>query len=103
MPIQSKLPNLTPSSERLKKIIKLISGGYSLKPDIPDGLVTVYPWDSEVSEWVMTAPRGKGDFDFTARVVRKLLRLEIHCGVPPLRHASNTFDNYGARAAGKDR
>lgn len=74
MPLKSKLPSLTPASERLKKSITLISHGYSLKPEIQDGVITVYPWDSEVSQWVISAERGSNDYDFIIRVAKKLLR-----------------------------
>lgn len=73
--LKTKLTDLTPSSERLKQTIILISKGYSLKPEVIDGKITVYPWDSEISEWVMAAERGKTNLEFTVKVVRKLLRM----------------------------
>jgi len=68
---------MTPSVERLKTTIKLPSGGYSLKPDIPDGNITIWPWDSEVSNWFLSMTRqgGSARTDVPVQVVRKLTRL----------------------------
>jgi hypothetical protein len=77
MALKTNLSSLTPSVERLKTAISLPSRGYSLRPELPDGLLTVYPWDSEVSAWFLELARtgGKQDTDFSAQVVRKLTRL----------------------------
>lgn len=77
MPIKSKLPTLAPATERLKKTIELISGGYSLQPEIKNGMLTIYPWDSEVSQWAIDATNnsGRDNYDFSARVVQRLTRL----------------------------
>lgn len=52
MPIRTNLKDLAPSSERFKKEIALLSGGYSAPTLFPGGKVTVYPWDTEVSAWL---------------------------------------------------
>ncbi len=75
MSIRTKLPDLTPASERLKREIDLISGGYSVAPDVVNGKLTVYPWDSEVSEWIISRKAGGTDADFTAQVLMKVTRL----------------------------
>lgn len=74
MPINTKLTSLVPASERLKKTITLISGGYSLHPEVKDGQLTIYPWDSEVSEWVASSSRAQDPL-FSATLVQKLTRL----------------------------
>lgn len=74
MPLNTKLTSLVPASERLKKTITLISGGYSLQPEIKDGQLTVYPWDSEISEWVASSSRAQDPL-FSATLVQKLTRL----------------------------
>lgn len=74
MALKTNLQSLVPSSERLKKQIKLLSGGYSLKPEIQDGRITVYPWDTEISEWVV-GEADNNSHNFAACVVQKLTRL----------------------------
>ncbi len=75
MPIKTKLTTLTPSTERLKTTIQLISGGYSIREASPDGKLTVFPWDSEVSQWVIDTTNQDND-QFAARVVSRLTRLD---------------------------
>lgn len=73
MPIKTSLPSLTPATERLKTTLTLISRGYSLPPEAaPGGAIMVYPWDAEVSEWVVESSEDAG---FSARVVGRLTRL----------------------------
>lgn len=74
MALNTRLPSLVPTSERLKQRVELISRGYSLKPEIPDGHITVYPWDSEISDWVVTATSAQ-DKLFSVEIVQKLTRL----------------------------
>jgi len=52
MPIKTNLKSLTPASERFKKEIPLLSGGYSAPELFPNGTVVVHPWDTEVSAWL---------------------------------------------------
>lgn len=72
--IKSNLPSLVPSSERLKQTIQLISKGYALKPELAVGQLTVYPWDEEISDWMITSSRAQDPL-FTVAVVQKLTRL----------------------------
>ncbi len=74
MPLNTKLTSLVPASERLKKTITLISGGYSLQPEVQGGQLTIYPWDSEISEWVASSSRAQDPL-FSATIVQKLTRL----------------------------
>ena len=53
MAIKTNLTSLEPARERLKRTIKLISGGYYAKDKIKDGQLTVYPWDTSVDSWMM--------------------------------------------------
>lgn len=76
MPIQTKLKTLAPSTERLKTTITLISKGYSVRSALPEGELVVYPWDSEISEWLVNrASKTKDDMTLSADVVAKLTRL----------------------------
>lgn len=50
MALKSNLTNLAPSRERLKRQIKLLSGGYVSRTAFPDGMITVYPWDTMIDE-----------------------------------------------------
>jgi len=52
MPISTNLTSLEPAADRLKKSIKLLSCGYSVKNICPGGEIDVYPWDSEVSAFM---------------------------------------------------
>jgi len=53
MAIKTNLTSLEPRRERLKRVIKLISGGYYAKDKLKDGELTVYPWDTTVDAWMM--------------------------------------------------
>lgn len=78
MPIKTTLPSLAPATERFKTTLNLISRGYSLPKDlVPNGAITVYPWDTEISEWIVDASATvqRDDAGFSARVVGKLTRL----------------------------
>ena len=44
---------MQPRREAYKRSIPLISGGYYAKAAFPDGLITVYPWDSRTDEWFL--------------------------------------------------
>ncbi len=77
MPIKTKLTSMVPAVERLKTTVSLISGGYSIRDVCPDGKLTVYPWDAEVSEWIVESQATKrDDAGFSALVVQKLTRLD---------------------------
>lgn len=52
MALQTKLTNMTPVRDRLKLRTKLVSGGYSVRDILPDGSITVLPWETTVSEWL---------------------------------------------------
>ena len=69
MPIKTNLKTLAPAVERLKTQIKLISGGFSVRNMLPDGQLVVYPWDSEVSDWLVSrATKGGDDTSLSAEV-----------------------------------
>ena len=52
MPLRTNLKSLEPSRERLKKVVTLLSKGYSAPELFPGGALTIYPWDTEVSSWL---------------------------------------------------
>ena len=58
MALKSNLPSLTPAREKFKRDVKLLSGGFSAPDAFPDGMITVYPWDSNVDDWLMERSKG---------------------------------------------
>ncbi len=62
MSIQTNLKDLTPRRDKFKKVITLLSGGFSSRSSFPEGEITVYPWDSSVDAWFQDrAQKGKQD------------------------------------------
>lgn len=57
MAIKTKMQSLLPRREQYKKVITLMSHGYSNPTAWPDGLLTVYPWDSEMDAYLLDASR----------------------------------------------
>jgi len=57
MPIKTNLRDLNPSRDRYIRSIQLISGGHFNGAAFPDGMITVYPWDFNVDEWLTTRIR----------------------------------------------
>ncbi len=53
MPIKTNLKDLTPSRERLKVTMPLLSHGYTAPKSFPKGEITVYPWDNFVDDKLM--------------------------------------------------
>jgi hypothetical protein len=76
MPIVSKLSSMQNAAERLKRVIMLPSSGYSIRSYSVDGTITVYPWDSEVSEWMLeqSSERRGSSFSFMASVAGRVTR-----------------------------
>jgi hypothetical protein len=63
--IKSNLGDMRPRREKFKKEITLVSGGYVNRTAFPLGKITVYPWDSGMSEWMdeqqkITQPNERG-------------------------------------------
>lgn len=59
MALKSNMTGLVSAREKFKREIVLLSHGYSCPEAFPDGLCTIYPWDTTVDEWLM-ARRKKG-------------------------------------------
>lgn len=57
MPIKTNLSIDIPSREKFKQRIRLISAGSCHPTAFPQGEITIYPWDIQVDDWVVT--RGK--------------------------------------------
>lgn len=52
MAFQSKLKSLVPRRTQFQTKIKMLSGGYA-KPDaFPNGEITIYPWDTNIDDWL---------------------------------------------------
>lgn len=75
MAIKTNLTSLEPSRDRLKRSIKLISGGYYAKDKLPGGQLTVYPWDTSVDAWMMEQFRHGPRPTILWEVVAKLCQL----------------------------
>jgi hypothetical protein len=58
VPIKTNLTIDIPAREKFKQRIRLVSGGACHPTAFPNGEVTVYPWDVQVDDWVLT----KGKF-----------------------------------------
>ena len=52
MAINTNLPTLASRRENYKQVVQLLSGGYVDRNAFPDGMVTVYPWDTQIDEWL---------------------------------------------------
>lgn len=57
MAIKTNLKNLTPRRQAFKRVITLPSHGYSCPQAWPEGQITVYPWDSEIDEFLLESAR----------------------------------------------
>jgi len=76
MPLKTNLKNLTPSRVQYSREIHLLSGGYSCPTAFPEGKITIYPWDSQVADWIIeqrkkaTSPR-----EITRGLISQLVNL----------------------------
>lgn len=72
MPIKSNITDKRPRSEKYRRTIKLISGGYACPSAFPNGDIVVLPWDSSTDHWLTEqANANKGDrilFDLMAKL-----------------------------------
>lgn len=72
MAFTTRMKSMEPRRTQYARVITLVSGGY-IKPDsFPGGQIRVYPWDSEVDDWLAKRAK-KGDpegllFDLCAHV-----------------------------------
>ena len=57
VPIKTNLTDLRPSRGRYTRQIKLLSGGQINGDNFPDGMITVFPWDNSVDEWIASRVR----------------------------------------------
>lgn len=62
MAIKSHISTTIPTRDRFKREITLISKGYAAPAAFPDGKITVFPWDIQISEWLQKRAR-KGNAD----------------------------------------
>lgn len=60
MAIKTNLKSMVPRRQAFKKLITLPSHGFSNPIAWPDGQIYVYPWDSEVDEFLLAAARKSG-------------------------------------------
>lgn len=57
MAIKSNVKSFVPARQAFKQEITLLSHGFANPEAFPDGLITVYPWDSEIDEWIQQRVR----------------------------------------------
>jgi len=57
MPIKTNMKSLTPRRQAFKREITLLSHGFSNRTAWPGGKIVVYPWDSEVDEYLIEQSR----------------------------------------------
>jgi hypothetical protein len=73
MAIKSNIDSTRSSREQYKREVTLLSHGYTNQEAFPDGLITVYPWDSHIDEWVRKNARSKESSSmFMLRLVEQL-------------------------------
>lgn len=68
MAIKTNLKSFESSRNKFKQEITLLSHGYASPKSFPDGVITVYPWDSSIDDWLVKRGR-KGD--------KKMLMFEL--------------------------
>lgn len=73
--IKTNLQSLVPAREKFKRDITLLSHGYSMPDVIPDGKITIYPWDQDVDDWVVKAIRKTSVDQIPYEVIKKLVNL----------------------------
>lgn len=73
VPIKSNMSVDSPSRERSKVKIKLISGGACNRKAFPDGEVTIYPWDISIDDWIVSS--GKSQDKSLYEVIPKIADL----------------------------
>lgn len=57
MPIKTNMKSLIPRRQAFKREITLLSHGFSNRTAWPGGKITVYPWDSEINEYLIETAR----------------------------------------------
>lgn len=60
MPIKTKLAIDIPAREKFKQRIRLLSGGFVNPKAFPNGEITIYPWDIQVDDWMLTQGKNQG-------------------------------------------
>jgi hypothetical protein len=53
--IKTNLSSLLPRRQTYAKAWKLISGGYVNRAAFPNGMITIYPWDTEIDDYLVNA------------------------------------------------
>jgi predicted Zn-ribbon and HTH transcriptional regulator len=53
--LKTNVTDKRPRREKFKVQIKLPSGGFANRTAFPDGMITVYPWDSLIDAWLTEA------------------------------------------------
>ena len=74
MAIRTKLKDFTPTKDKFKREITLLSRGFYCGSSFPNGKITVYPWDSAVDEWIVKLESGS-TASFLAKATEKLANL----------------------------
>jgi hypothetical protein len=75
MPIKTNITNKTPRRQLFKKEITLMSRGFSNPAAWPGGKLTVYPWDTEVDEYLIEQARKSSRQQLVYGLLNKLCDL----------------------------
>ena len=78
MAINTKQTSLANARDRFKTVVPLVSGGYASMERLPSGKITVFPWDSSVSEWLATRDTsGEGEMHTLAALASKVTGVKV--------------------------
>jgi hypothetical protein len=75
MAINSNLDTFEPRRTRWAKKVKLLSGGYVKPEAFPNGEITVYPWDTEIDDWLANRSRGEKQYMMLFELCERLCNL----------------------------
>lgn len=75
MAIKTHMTKLTPRREQFKKVIQLISNGAGNRNAWPNGQLTVYPWDSSIEDFILSAARKGGGRNLLFDVLERICDL----------------------------
>lgn len=75
MALKTKLVDLSPARDKFRSQIKLLSGGFTDRTLFKDGMITVYPWDADVSSWFVDQSHKMSGIQLTRELIAKITGL----------------------------
>lgn len=76
MGINTNIKDLRPRKLVYKKEFPLISGGFSMRSTFPDGIVTVYPWDTETDQYLIEEAGKGGEEKVVLGLLKRLVEFK---------------------------